>query len=76
MIFPRIAWLMAGVVLFAGSASAQFPGSKKNRPAKPEPAARNAIHAGAYLELGPLLGNVTSSNATVWLKTSGETSLA
>src|SRR5688572_28497309 len=30
----------------------------------------NAFRAGAYLELGPLLGNVTATNAKIWLKAS------
>src|SRR3954464_7904831 len=70
MISPRISWLVACAIFVAGTASAQFPSTKKNKP-KAEPAPRNAIHAGAYLELGPLLGNVSSSHATIWVKASG-----
>jgi len=71
MFSPRICWLAVCVTVLAGSASAQFPGTKKNKVVKPDPAPRNAIHAGTYLELGPLLGHVSSSYATVWAKASG-----
>ena len=75
MISPRIWWATAFAVLVVVTASAQLSGDKKNKP-RAEPAPRNAIHTGAYLELGPLLGNVSSTNATVWLKTSGSALLS
>ncbi len=55
--------------------SAQLPSSKKSTP-RLAPIPRNAIRGGTYLELGPLLGDVGPSNATVWLKASGEALLS
>jgi alkaline phosphatase D len=68
MIFPRMLSLL--LCLSAMSATAQLPGTKKDKPtAAPTP--RNAIRGGPYLELGPLLGDVTATGAKVWLKASG-----
>jgi alkaline phosphatase D len=70
MTSPRFAAALAlAFCVLAGNATAQFPSSKKSKQ-KPEPPPRNAIHAGPYLELGPLLGSVTSTNAKVWLQSS------
>ena len=68
MNFPRMIGL--ALCLSATVAFAQLPGSKKEKP-KAATAPRNAIRDGAYLELGPLLGDVTATGAKVWLKASG-----
>jgi alkaline phosphatase D len=57
-------------VFLAMNVPAQFPSSKKTKP-KVDPAPRNAIHPGPFLELGPLLGSITSTNAKIWVKASG-----
>ncbi len=75
MISPRILWPVVCAVLFAGAASAQLPTLKKTKP-KTAPAPRNAIHPGPHVELGPLLGHVSSTNATVWLKASSNALLS
>src|SRR5436190_11204429 len=70
MIFPRLVLLaLAASVAFADAALAQLSSSKKK--AKVEPAPRTAVHAGPYVELGPLLGHVSSTSARIWLKASG-----
>lgn len=52
----------------AATIFAQVPGGlDKPRVAT---APRDAIRSGAYLELGPLLGDVTATSAQVWLKAS------
>ena len=69
MNFPRM--ICFALCLSATLAGAQLPGSKKDKPtAVATP--RNAIRGGAFLELGPLLGDVTATGAQVWLKASGE----
>ena len=69
MIFHRLCCAFACLV--AAFASAQLPGLKQDKP-KAAVAPRNAIRGGAYLELGPVLGDVTSTGAKVWLKSSGD----
>ena len=77
MISPRILWLIVCAVLCAGAASAQLPTTgKKKAKAKAAPTPRNAIHPGPFVELGPLLGHVSSTNATVWMKSSGSALLS
>ena len=73
MMSLRLPWFIP-LLLLAVTASAQLP-AKRSRP-RAEPAARNAIHAGAYLALGPLLGDVTSTNAKVWLEATGSALLS
>jgi alkaline phosphatase D len=68
MISPHVACTALALVL-ATSGWAQFPSSKKPGQ-KLEPAPRNAIHSGAYLDLGPLLGSVTETTARIWIKAS------
>jgi alkaline phosphatase D len=68
MISLRIICLV--ILVSATAALAQLPGAKKDKPTAAV-APRNAIRGGPYLELGPLLGDVTSTSAKVWLKASG-----
>lgn len=68
MNFPRMICLL--LCLSVIGASAQLPGLKKDKP-QAATAPRNAIRGGPYLELGPLLGDVTATGAKVWLKASG-----
>jgi len=68
MIFPRMLCLVLG--FSTAFAVAQLPGEKQDKP-KAAVAPRNAIRGGPYLELGPLLGDVTDTSAKVWLKSSG-----
>ena len=70
MSFPRVLVAVVLAASVAQSALAQLPSLKKSK-AKATPAPRTAIHPGAYLDLGPLLGHVGPTNATVWLKASG-----
>jgi alkaline phosphatase D len=69
MNFPRMMCLL--LCLSTTVAFAQLPGSKKEKP-KVASTPRNAIRGGPFLELGPLLGDVTATGAQVWLKASGE----
>jgi alkaline phosphatase D len=69
MVFPGLACAVAFSTFFAATVLAQFP-SQKSKP-KAAPAPRIPIHAGPYLALGPLLGDVTSTNAKMWVKASG-----
>lgn len=68
MISPRVMGLI--LCLGATAALAQLPGEKQDKP-KAVATPRNAIRGGPYLELGPLLGDVTATGAKVWLKASG-----
>jgi alkaline phosphatase D len=67
MIFLRV---LCSLFCLVASVLAQFPLDKKDKP-KAVTAPRNAIRGGPYLELGPLLGDVTATGAKVWLKASG-----
>jgi alkaline phosphatase D len=71
MIFPRFACalLLCAASVSNDSAVAQLPGSNKSKP-RTQLAARLPIHTGPYLELGPLLGHVSSTNAKIWVKAS------
>ena len=69
MIFPRLILFALGLGVI--TAPAQLPGLKKDKP-QAATVPRNAIRGGAFLELGPLLGDVTSTGAKVWVKASGE----
>lgn len=53
----------------AVTALAQNPIDKRKPQATATP--RNAIRGGTYLELSPLLGDVTATSAKVWLKATG-----
>jgi alkaline phosphatase D len=66
MIFPRTLILLC---ITAIGVFAQLPGDKTRKPIAAT-APRNAIRGGPYLELGPLLGDVTATSAKVWLKAS------
>jgi alkaline phosphatase D len=67
MISPRIVSLTLGLLMLPGALSAQAPAGNKNI-SRGE--SSNPFRAGSYLDLGPLLGNVTATNAKVWLKAS------
>ena len=69
MTFPRLALVALAAAFFSNSSPAQL--SPKKPKAKVEPAPRTAIHPGPYVELGPLLGSVASTNAKIWVKLSG-----
>jgi alkaline phosphatase D len=69
MIFSRTLLALGLGVL---TAAAQLPGADKQEKPRAATAPRNAIRGGAFLELGPVLGDVTSAGARVWLKASGE----
>jgi len=71
MISRRLACalLLSAVGVFGQNALAQLPGSNKSKP-RVQTAAKLPIHAGPYLELGPLLGHVSSTNAKIWVKAS------
>ncbi len=69
MISPRILLLALSCVLLPGVLHAQAPAGNKNSSnlkfTQPTP-----FRAGGHLELGPLLGSITATNAKVWLKAS------
>ena len=68
MIPLRFVIFALALVMSASPAWAQL--SPKKKKAKAEPAPRTAIHPGPYVDLGPLLGSVTATNAKIWVKLS------
>lgn len=69
MTFLRLILIALVIVFSAGNGLAQLPGNKSK--AKILKAPRTAIHPGPYVELGPLVGSVTATNAKIWVKLSG-----
>ncbi len=63
-------WSALGLGLSTVAVSAQFSSSKKPQ-TKPISVTKPAIYAGPRLDLGPLLGSITPTNARLWLKTTG-----
>ena len=69
MIAPRIVLIGLSFFLWSGALYAQPSSQSKAAPVE-ESSARDPFRAGSYLELGPLLGDITATNAKVWLKAS------
>ena len=77
MPFPRFALIvvLGASLIFDQGAWAQSSRSSKSKPRLPA-VSKPPIHPGAYLELGPLLGHVGSTNAKIWVKASAPASLS
>ncbi|HWN94340.1 MAG TPA: hypothetical protein VNT99_04860, partial [Methylomirabilota bacterium] len=74
MTFLRLLFVALGLVLPIVESTAQP--SPDKRKTEVEPARGAALHAAPYVEFGPLIGSVTSTNAKIWVKLSGPAPLS
>lgn len=71
-------WTEIGISAMAAACLAAVPpkGAELLLPARPTPSAPPVAGTAAFLDLGPMLGHVSSSNALVWAKASGPARLS